>query len=79
MKPSIINKIKIIKCRLVVALIAGLLGGLRAAAAGNGLSGINEATSMVTSYFDPGTKLIYAIGACRSYRRCQGLFQVVER
>lgn len=54
MKPSIINKIKIIKCRLVVALIAGLLGGLRAAAAGNGLSGINEATSMVTSYFDPG-------------------------
>jgi len=31
--------------------------------AGNGLSGINEATSMVTSYFDPGTKLVYAIGA----------------
>ena len=26
----------------------------------NGLAGINEATSMVTSYFDPGTKLIYA-------------------
>ena len=23
-------------------------------AAGNGLAGINEATSMVTSYFDPG-------------------------
>lgn len=32
-------------------------------AQGNGLSGINEATSMVTSYFDPATKLIYAIGA----------------
>ena len=31
-------------------------------AQGNGLAGINEATSMVTSYFDPGTKLIYAIG-----------------
>ena len=29
----------------------------------NGLAGINEATSMVTSYFAPGTKLIYAIGA----------------
>ncbi len=29
----------------------------------NGLAGINEATSMVTSYFDPGTNLIYAIGA----------------
>ena len=24
-------------------------------AQGNGLAGINEATSMVTSYFDPGT------------------------
>lgn len=32
-------------------------------AQGNGLAGINEATSMVTSYFDPATKLIYAIGA----------------
>ena len=32
-------------------------------AAGNGLAGINEATSMISSYFDPGTKLIYAIGA----------------
>lgn len=32
-------------------------------AAGNGLGGINEATSMVTSYFEPGTKLVYAIGA----------------
>lgn len=30
---------------------------------GNGLSGINQATNMVTSYFDPATKLIYAIGA----------------
>ena len=29
----------------------------------NVLAGINEATSMVTSYFDPGTNLIYAIGA----------------
>ncbi len=29
----------------------------------NGLQGINDATNMVTSYFDPGTKLIYAIGA----------------
>ena len=32
-------------------------------AQGNGIAGINEATKMVTSYFDPGTKLIYAIGA----------------
>jgi hypothetical protein len=32
-------------------------------AQGNGAAGINEATQMVTSYFDPATKLIYAIGA----------------
>ena len=31
-------------------------------AQGNGIAGINEATKMV-SYFDPGTKLIYAVGA----------------
>ncbi len=29
----------------------------------NGVGGINQATQMVTSYFDPATKLIYAIGA----------------
>lgn len=40
-----------------------LLAAASAFAQGNGLSGINEATSMVTSYFDPATKLIYAIGA----------------
>ena len=34
-----------------------------ALAQGNGLSGINQATNMVTSYFDPATKFIYAIGA----------------
>ena len=34
-----------------------------ALAQGNGLSGIDQATNMVTSYFDPATKLIYAIGA----------------
>ena len=32
-------------------------------AQGNGIAVINEATKMVTSYFDPGTKLIYAVGA----------------
>ncbi|MDY3103628.1 DUF4134 domain-containing protein [Prevotella sp. kh1p2] len=40
-----------------------LLGVTGASAQGNGLAGINEATQMVSSYFDPGTKLIYAIGA----------------
>ena len=32
-------------------------------AQGNSMAGINEATKMVTSYFDTGTKLIYAVGA----------------
>lgn len=32
-------------------------------AQGNGLSGIQEATSLITSYFDPGTRLMLAIGA----------------
>ncbi|AZA60179.1 DUF4134 domain-containing protein [Chryseobacterium indoltheticum] len=32
-------------------------------AQGNGTAGINEATQMVTSYFEPATQLIYAIGA----------------
>ncbi len=32
-------------------------------AQGNGLAGIYDATNMVTSFFDPGTKLVYAIGA----------------
>ena len=60
---NIKTKFTIVKCRLAVAIIAVILGIVKASAAGNGLSGINEATSMVTSYFDPGTKLIYAIGA----------------
>ena len=43
--------------------LLSLFSALAAAAQGNGLSGIVEATNMVTSYFDPATKLIYAIGA----------------
>ena len=37
-----------------------LLATTGAFAQGNGIGGITEATNMVTSYFDPGTKLIYA-------------------
>lgn len=32
-------------------------------AQGNGIQGITDATNLVTGYFDPATKLIYAIGA----------------
>ena len=48
---------------MVALAICFLLGTNDILAAGNGMAGITEATSMVTSYFDPGTKLIYAIGA----------------
>ena len=34
-----------------------------AMAQGNAIKGITDATSMVTSYFAPLTKLIYAVGA----------------
>ena len=43
---------------MVCAVIAA-----HAFAQGQGLAGINEATSLMTSYFDPATKLCYAIGA----------------
>ena len=46
---------------LIAAVL--LLSISSAFAQGNGLSGINQAPNMVTSYFDPATKLIYAIGA----------------
>ena len=49
---------KIVACAALIAAAT-----TTAMAQGNGLAGINEATSMVTSYFEPGTKLIYAIGA----------------
>lgn len=32
-------------------------------AQGGGLAGITQATGMITSYFDPATRLVYAIGA----------------
>ena len=52
-----------------------LLVSMGAFAQGNGIAGISEATNMVTSYFDPGTKLIYAIGAVIGL--IGGVFQVL--
>ena len=48
-----------------IGMIAALVvaASVNAMAQGNGLAGINEATSMVSSYFEPATKLVYAIGA----------------
>ena len=47
-----------------VALIAWIaVSTLGAYAEGYGSAGITKATSMLTGYFDPATKLIYAAGA----------------
>ncbi len=50
------------KNRIVSSLVT-VFATLSAAAQGNGMAGINEATNMVTSYFDPITKLAYAVAA----------------
>lgn len=51
------QKIKILICSVF------LLAAFQVSGQGNGTAGINEATQMVTSYFEPATQLIYAIGA----------------
>lgn len=47
----------------VVLVAVTMLLTISVMAQGNGSAGITEATQMVTSYFDPATQLIYAIGA----------------
>ena len=49
--------------RLFIAATLLVAATTSALAQGNGLAGITDATTMVTSYFDPGTKLIFAVGA----------------
>lgn len=49
-------KKRIVSCLTVFVAAA-------ASAQGNGMAGITEATNMVSSYFEPLTRLIYAIGA----------------
>ena len=45
------------------ALLAMLLTTVNTFAQGDGMAGITDATTMVSSYFGPITNLIYAIGA----------------
>lgn len=54
---QIMTKRKILFALFIAATV------INSFAAGNGMAGINEATSMVSGYFDPSTKLVYAIGA----------------
>lgn len=51
------------KQRKILLMATVMLSAITASAQGNGNAGIQEATQMVTSYFDPATQLIYAIGA----------------
>ncbi len=48
---------------LFSVMCAAIAAGAFAQGQGQGLAGINEATSLMTSYFDPATKMCYAIGA----------------
>ena len=49
--------------RIFLLAASALLTAAGAMAQGNGGAGIVEATQMITGYFDPATRLIYAIGA----------------
>ena len=53
---------KTLKKKQIILAALLLAANIPASAQGSGMAGINEATNLVTSYFDPGTKLIYAIG-----------------
>ena len=47
----------------ILSVALAVAATVSAFAQGNGLAGITEATTMVSSYFEPATKLIYAVGA----------------
>ena len=51
------------KQKRLIMMLAVLAAAGTAMAQGNGQAGITEATQLVTGYFDPGTKLVYAVGA----------------
>ena len=54
---------KDIRQKSILSVTLAVAATVSAFAQGNGLAGITEATTMVSSYFEPATKLIYAVGA----------------
>lgn len=54
---------KYIRQKSILSVALAVAVTVSAFAQGNGLAGITEATTMVSSYFEPATKLIYAVGA----------------
>jgi len=51
------------KKQVLTTVALTTLAAVSAFAQGDGSAGITEATSMISGYFDPATRLIYAIGA----------------
>lgn len=51
------------KKKIYLVLMLAVVSAMNLLAQGDGSAGINDATKMITGYFDPATKLIYAIGA----------------
>lgn len=49
--------------KIYLSAILTIAAVMNALAQGDGSAGISKATNMITGYFDPATKLIYAIGA----------------
>ena len=73
---------KNIRQKLIIAAALMIAATASAFAQGNGLAGINEATSMVSSYFDPGTKLIYTTlfrSGSRAYRWRESVRKILVR
>lgn len=65
--------------KITLMMLLLMTATIGAYAQGNGIAGINEATKMVTSYFDPSTKLIYAVGAVVGFdRRNKSVQQVLK-
>ena len=56
------NKTQLITVATVLLLLASA-SGVHAQGGGGGAAGIDAATQEITSYFDPATKLMYALGA----------------
>ena len=54
---------KVTKTKRIFFSAVALLTAASAMAQGDGSAGITEATQMISGYFDPATRLIYAIGA----------------
>lgn len=57
------TRLRRMQCRAVSGVAFVLFQVNYAMAQDGGVKGINETTQMITGYFDPAVKLIYAIGA----------------